>query len=363
MRVAVNAWFLNAPTTGSGQYLTSLAAALRELAPDLELLMIEPRTRGKLAKVWFEQVGFPMAAARLKADLAWVPYWAGPLACDLPVVCTIHDVIALALPAYRGGLAGAAYLSLVRASAPNAAHILTDSEFSRQDIIKRLEIPEERVTAVLLAADARFSPSMDPDAIAGARARYDLPETYVLYLGGFDPRKNIETLFQVYVWAGETIGTDFPLVITGRPEDRCYAADGAPTTLGEMAKLLEVEDVVRFVGRVSEEDKPAVYAGARAFLYPSTYEGFGLPPLEAMACGVPVIGSNATCIAEVVGAAGMLVDPMDARRMAGALIAVCAEDDLHARLAQKAILRAAEFSWSRAAIDTLGVFRRVRRSR
>lgn len=362
MRVAVNAWFLNSPTTGSGQYLRSLSAAIASLNTDVELVMVEPRARGKLAKVWFEQVEFPLAVRRMKADLAWVPYWAGPLACAIPVVCTIHDVIPLALPAYRGGIPGAAYLSLVRASAPGAAHILTDSEFSRQDIVKHLGIPEDRVTAVLLAADARFSPGPPAEDTDRVRARYNLPETYALYLGGFDPRKNIETLFQVYVWAGETIGTDFPLVVTGRPEDRCYAADGAATTLGEMAKALEVEDVVRLVGRVDEDDKPALYAGARAFVYPSTYEGFGLPPLEAMACGVPVIGSNAACIPEVVGGAGMLVDPLDARRMAGALIAVCAEDDLHARLAQKALLRASEFSWSRAAIDTLGVFRRTMRA-
>lgn len=357
MRVAVNAWFLNAPTTGSGQYLGSLSEALRALGTDLELVMVEPGSRGKLAKVWFEQVGFPAAVRRMKADLAWVPYWAGPLACPAPVVCTIHDVIALALPAYRGGVAGAAYLSLVTASAPGAAHILTDSEFSKQDIVARLGLPAERVTAVLLAADGRFRPGVPGNDAERAKARYGLPERYTLYLGGFDPRKNIETLLQVYVWAGETIGEEYPLVVTGRPEDRCFTADGAPTTLGEMARALEVEDVVRFVGRVAEEDKPAVYAGARALVYPSRYEGFGLPPLEAMACGVPVIGSNAACIPEVVGPAGILVDPMDARRMAGALIAVCAEDELHDRLAAKALLRAAEFSWQRAAIDTAAVFR------
>jgi len=359
MRVAVNAWFLDSPTTGSGQYLRHLAPALEALDSDLELVMIPPPRRGKLDKVLFEQVGFPRAAKAAGADLAWVPYWAGPLRSALPVVCTIHDVIALALPAYRGGLAASAYLSLVRASAAGATQVLTDSAYSRTDIIARLGLPPERVSAVLLAADPRFTPAVSEAQRADVRERYGLPERYCLYLGGFDPRKNIETLFQVYGWADESIGDEFPLVIAGAPGDACTTAEGAPTTLGALARAVDVEDVVRFIPRPTEEDKPAVYAGARAFLYPTLYEGFGLPALEAMACGVPVVGSNATCVPEVVGDGGMLVDALDARRMAGALIAVCVEDDLHARLAQRALLQAATFSWQRAAIDTLAVFRKA----
>ncbi len=366
MKIAVNAWFLDSPeqhTTGSGQYALHLLNALREIAPDVEIECVQPRRRDNLAKVWFEQNEFPSAARRMKADIAFVPYWAPPLHCEAPAVVTIHDVIPIALPAYRGGPLQRAYASLVRAASPNAAHVITDSEFSKQDVLKHLQLDPSRVTAIPLAAEARFSPIMREEDRARVIERYNLPESYVLYLGGFDPRKNIETLMQVYVWAGESISDDFPLVISGCADTPATTEDNTRTTLGEMAKALEIEGDVRLIGRVAEEDKPALFAGARAFLYPSEYEGFGLPALEAMACGVPVVGSNAASIAEVVGNAGMLVAPKDARQMAGALIAVCTEDELHERLRTRALIRAAQFTWQRTAADTHEVFRKVHEQR
>ena len=362
MKIAVNAWFLDTPeqhTTGSGQYALHLLNALREIAPDAEIECVQPRSRGDVAKVRFEQNEFPDAARRMNADIAFVPYWAPPLRSDVPVVVTIHDVIPIALPAYRGGPLQRAYSSLVRAASPNAAHVLTDSEFSRQDILKLLKLDPVKVTAVPLAVESRYSPIVDEEDRWRVIERYSLPETYVLYLGGFDPRKNIETLLQVYVWAGETIGDEYPLVINGSADTPATTEDNTRTTLGEMVKALDIEGDVRLIGRVAEEDKPALYAGARAFLYTSEYEGFGLPALEAMACGVPVVGSNAASISEVVGNAGMLVEPKNARQMAGSLIATCTEDELHERLRTRALIRAAQFTWQRTAAETYQVFKQV----
>jgi glycosyltransferase involved in cell wall biosynthesis len=362
MKIAVNAWFLDSSheqTSGSGQYARNVIAALKEVASDLEIECVSPRNRGDLAKVQFEQIEFPRAAKRMNANVAFVPYWAPPLRSDVPVIVTIHDVIPIVLPEYRSGILQRAYSSLVRAASPNAAAILTDSEFSKQDIIKQLRLDTSRVTVVPLAVEARFNPSVPQEDVERVRGRYDLPDSYVLYLSGFDERKNIETLMQVYVWCGETIGEEFPLVISGEPSTLVTTEGSERLSLARMAEQLDVSDVVRFIGRVAEDDKPAVYAGARCFLFPSTYEGFGLPPLEAMACGVPVVGSDAASIAEVVGNAGILVGPKDARRMAGALIAVCTEDTLHARLRQRALLRATQFTWERTAAETLAVFRNV----
>ncbi|MCL5998371.1 MAG: glycosyltransferase family 4 protein [Chloroflexi bacterium] len=360
MRIALNAWFYDQPTTGSGQYVRNLLDALREIAPAVNIEPVVPRSRGDWAKVWFEQVEFPRAAQRMKADLAFVPYWAPPLQCAIPTVVTIHDVIPLALPAYRGGPPQRLYTALVRAASTNAIHILTDSEFSKRDILKHLAVEAGRVTAVPLAADIRFTPFVPDDELDRVRERYQLPASYAFYLGSFDSRKNIETLLQIYVWCGDTIGQEFPLVVTGEPGTPAYASDGRKTTLGQMAKELDLdEEEVRFIGRVAEEDKPALYAGARCFVFTSLYEGFGLPALEAMACGTPVVGSDASSMPEVVGNAGMLVAPLDARRMAGAVIAICTEDELHDKLSQRAILRAAQFSWQRTALETLAVFKRV----
>jgi glycosyltransferase involved in cell wall biosynthesis len=360
MRIALNAWFNDQPTTGSGQYVRQLVPALRRADPSIEIEVVAPRIRNDAAKVWFEQVTFPRAAAWMKADIAFVPYWAPPLQCSVPVVVTIHDVIPLALPAYRGGPLQRLYTSLVRAASPNATHILTDSEFSKQDIQRLLHVSADRITAIPLAAEERFTPAIPEEALQRVQERYRLPESYVFYLGGYDARKNAETLFQVYTWCAETIGQDFPLLMTGTSDTPAFAADGRAMTLGQMMQELELDaETVRFIGRPPEEDKPALYAGARCFLYTSTYEGFGLPALEALACGTPVVGSDASSIPEVVGNAGMLVNPFDARAMAGALIGVCTEDTLYQRLRERALLRSTQFSWQRTALETLAVFKAV----
>ena len=361
MKIAVNAWFLDAVTTGSGQYTRNVLQALGEVAPDIQIECVEPSpaSRGDVAKVRFEQIDFPRAARRMQADIAFVPYWGPPLQSEVPVVTTIHDVISLALPDYRGNLKHRAYSALVRAGAGQACAILTDSEHSKRDILQYLPVKEADITVVPLAAEPRFQPAIDEDALWRVRETYALPENYTLYLGSYDRRKNIETVMQVYVWCGDPIGDDFPLVMNGTAEQWAYTSDGERMTLGQMAAALEIQDVVRFIGRVDEVDKPAVLAGARAFLFPSTYEGFGLPVLEAMACGTPVIGSNASSIPEVVGNAAILADPLDARRMSGATIAICTEDDYHDRMRQRGLMQAAQFTWQRTAFETAAVFRKV----
>lgn len=347
--------------TGSGQYTRQLLDALPNVAPEFQLELVTPTThqRGDLAKVAFEQIHFPRAAQRMNANLAFVPYWAPPLQTAVPVITTIHDVIPIALSNYRGGPHHRAYAALVRASAGNAAAVITDSEHSKNDITRLLPVLASSITVVPLAARSEYTPAIPDEDTQRVYERYQLPERYVLYLGNFDPRKNIETLLQVMVWCGESIGAEQPLVINGTPETPVTTSSGERVTLQHMVDTLDVADVVRLIGRVAEEDKPALYANARVFLLPSRYEGFGLPALEAMACGTPVIGSNASSIPEVVGNAGILVDPDDARRMAGAVIALCDEDDYHARMRQRSLMRAAQYSWQRTALETASVFRKV----
>ena len=383
MHVVVNGWFWNRPDTGSGQYVRECIGALAALAPDVRITVIVPQESQKqdapsaggkrqeelppncilhLAscnlsdwdKLHFEQFTFPHLCRELRADLAHIPYWGSPLSPSVPTVVSILDLIPLLLPEYRGGPLVRAYTGLVKAAAMNARLVLTISESSRRDIVKHLDIPEARVRVTYLAAGPHYSPRRDPVDDAALRRNYlDLPQDYVLYLGGFDARKNIETLLQVYTWAQDTIGHDFPLIVAGQlPKHGSLFRD--PRVI---AKALEVEDVVRCIGPVAEEDKPALYRGATAFLYPTRYEGFGLPALEALACGVPVVGSNASSVPEIVGEAGMLVDPDDARSMAGALIAVVSDDELHEKLANAAQEQARKFSWEKCARETLQAYR------
>ena len=384
MRIVINGWFLDQPHTGSGQYTRQLVKQLPKVAPQHEYAVVVPdkgsftihdiasnpnlqslisniqRPTSNVRKVLFEQSSVPRAAAAYQADLLHVPYWAPPLRTKMPIVVTIHDLIPLLLPEYRGGPFVRMYTSLVGAAARGADLILTDSEASRRDTIQHLAIPEARVRTIYLAADPKFSTRIDPIDTAALQQNYDLPDAYVLYLGGFDARKNIETLLQVYAWAEDALGEFFPLVIAGELPDRHNAFFRDPRII---ARQIEVEKAVRFIGPVAEEDKVALYQQARAFLFASSYEGFGLPPLEALACGVPVVGSNAASIPEIVGNAGMLVDPLDARAMAGALIAVATDKQLHDNLAERAVEQAARFSWEKCARETVQAYEDVKRDK
>ena len=380
MRIVISGWFSDQPDTGSGQYTLQLLKQLPCVAPQHDYALVVPNKgsfkihditadtdfqlltsniqspKSNFRKLLFEQSIMPRAASAYEADVLHIPYWAPPLRSGVPIVVTIHDIIPLILPQYRGGAFVRAYTQLVSTSARGATLILTDSEASRSDIIQHLHIPADRVRTIYLAADPKFTDHADPIDTAALHKNYDLPDDYVLYLGGCDARKNVETLLQVYTWAQDALGEDYPLVFAGSLPDRHDEFFRDPRVI---AKQIEVENVVRFIGRVAEEDKVALYQQARAFLYPTVYEGFGLPALEALACGVPVVGSNVSSVPEIVGDAGILVDPQDARAMAGALIAVCTEDPLHDELSERALRQAAQFSWERCARETVEAYESV----
>jgi glycosyltransferase involved in cell wall biosynthesis len=375
MRITINAWFWDSPTTGSGQYTRRLVESLAAFYADLQIVLVTPTSeeqsyptscilhpvpcsRSNLGKVWFEQFAFPKVCARLGADVAHVPYWAPPLHSSIPTVVTIHDLIPLLLREYRGGPLVRFYTALVSTTAQNAALVLTDSEASRRDILTHLHLPPERVRAIPLATDGCYHPEPESDD-AAVRARYGLPDRYVLYLGGFDVRKNVAIVLATYRWAGTAIGEGCPLVIAGRlPEkDTAFAPD--PRRLAQEQGI--DERFVRFVSPVDEADKPTLYRGAVAFIFPSRYEGFGLPPLEALACGTPVVGSNAASIPEVVGNAGVLLPPDDAEGMAGALIQLAIDDDFRAEMSRRALAQAARFSWERTAQETLAAYQAMMR--
>jgi glycosyltransferase involved in cell wall biosynthesis len=373
MRIAVNGWFWDQPHTGSGQYTRQILVHLLKVAPEHEYIVVTPETSFRisspetinpassvsrkpgLGKVWFEQVTFPRACRRVKADVAHVPYWGSPLSPSVPTVVTIHDIIPLLLPEYRGGVQVRTYTGLVQSAAAKANLVLTDSEASKRDIVTHMDLPESRVRVIYLATDAVFSPDPEPDD-EKIRADYGLPDEYVLYLSGFDVRKNLVGLLQAWTFAEGSIGEVTPLVIAGRiPEHSSFSPDPR-----KIAQALEINPATLcFPGPVKEAHKPAVYRGSVCFLFPSRYEGFGLTPLEALSCGVPVVGSDASSIPEVVGDAGVLVPPDDTRDMAGALIAVATEPAMRDHLGVRARAQADRFSWEKTARQTLEAYEDV----
>ena len=367
--IAFNAWFWNRPDTGSGQYLHGLVDGLLAVEPSIRLTLVAPEGwqidappgigiervslhgTGHLAKVRFEQQDFPQAAARIGADLAHVPYWGAPLVSPLPIVVTIHDLIPLLLPAYRGGLLARLYTALVAASAGGASAVLTDSEHSRQDILRHLHLPADRVHAILLACGEAYRPEPDDALDKAVRQKYSLPPEYVLYLGGSDIRKNVEGLIRAYVYVKTS---EVPLVLAGRLPDKVTSRF---TDVPRLIQSMDIGDIVQVIGQIDEADKPSLYRMAKCFVFPSFYEGFGLPVLEAMACGTPVVAADTSSLAEIVGDAGFLVRPDDIERLAGAIVSILVDEDLAQDLSQKSKRRAAEFSWNRVARETIAVYR------
>jgi glycosyltransferase involved in cell wall biosynthesis len=234
--------------------------------------------------------------------------------------------------------------------------VLTDAEATRTEVVRRLGIPPARIRAVPLAAGPAYRPVEDPERVAEVRGRYGLPEHYFLYLGGFDERKNLTTLFRAVAEARRREPGLPPLVVAGALPARETPLIPDPRRLAREAGL---DGGVTFPGRIAEEAKPALYSGALAFLFPSRYEGFGLPVLEAMACGAPVIAACATSLREVVGEAGLLVSPDDVAGWADAIVQLARNEELRRGLRALGLNRAAQFSWERTARETAAAYRAV----
>ena len=367
MRVALNGWFfIRHPHTGTGQYLRALLDWLPQVSAEADYHLVIPRVSktpavpagwrlhpiacgaSDLDKLYFEQVLFPQACRRLRVDVAHVPYWAPPLFFSAaPLVVTIHDLIPRLLPPYRGGALARAYTALVSAATPRASLILADSEASRRDIIDNLRLPEKKVRRIYLAADQRYRPDGNLATEHACRWKYGLPMKYGLYLGGFDVRKNVPALLEA--WAKNHLARHSPLVLAGfvpKPDRRLFA------DYADLTARLGLTSAVKFIGPVDEADKPTLYRGAAVFVYPSRYEGFGLPPLEAMSCGTPVITTRCASLPEVVGQAAIMVSPDDPSALGQAILACLIEPGTAHALRERGLEQARQFTWQKTARDT-----------
>lgn len=357
MKVILNGWFAG-QHVGSGQYTDQLLAAFRALAPadgptGDHLTLVQPSGRGALAKLWFEQVTFPRHSAG--ADIAHVPYWAPPLRPIVPTVVTVHDLIPLLLPDYRRDIRVRAYTTLVARATPYAAAVLADSEHTAADIRSHLDVDPARVHVVPLGvAMPEDRAGLDARA-ADLRTRRRLPARFGLYLGGFDARKNLLTLLRA--WRDVYAGTRTPLVIAGRLPAAGDDLFRHPSELARQAGL--AEEAYILLGPVGEGEKWALYRAAAVFAFPSRYEGFGLPPLEAMAVGTPVVAADASSLPEVVGDAGLLVAPEDVAGWASAIRGIVGDSGKAAALAEAGRSRAAGFTWQRTAAMTREVYSTV----
>lgn len=373
MHIVFNGWFWDQPNTGSGQYLRHLLHHLRRVASDLEMSLVLPPglatpdelpadinvittkgSRSNVGKVLFEQRTFPQMAGRSGADVAHVPYWGSPLSSPIPVVTSVLDVIPLALPQYSPGVRRRLYTSLVSAAARGSSHIITISNAAKADIVRYLGLPEASITTTYLAADEAYHPRIGAERDAAVREKYNLPDQFVLYLNGFDIRKRLADALLAYTYVGPVHDGEIPLVIGGREP-----AWGTPMfpDMREYAEKLKITEYVRWIGYVDDADKPSLYRLADVYVNPTIYEGFGLPVLEAMASGTPVVARDIPVMEEIAGDAAYLVK--DARTMGGAIIALLIQEPLRQSQISRGLAQATHYSWRKTARETLAVYEKV----
>ncbi len=272
---------------------------------------------------------------------------------DARTVLTVHDLIYRLFPDYHLPL-NKWFLNLfMPLFVRRADAIIAVSQCTKNDLMRHYDVAPEKITVIYEGVDARFRPITDRDALAAVRARYSLPQRYILYVGTLEPRKNLPTLLEAYATLqAQSPIPDLQLVIVGR---RGWLYESFFQRLRE----LNLEDQVILLGFIPDEDLPAVYSGADLFVFPSLYEGFGLPPLEAMACGTPVVSSDTSSLPEVVGEAGLMVDPHDVRALTEAIERALTDRHLRAELRARGLEQASRFTWEKTARQTLKVYRNV----
>lgn len=352
MRIALDTQSLRGRRTGIGQYLANLLAALHEVAPKNEYLPVDlgaaPVMRTDQRLRW-QQWELPRRVRAAHPDLLHVPGFDAPIWKPCPVILTVHDLIGMIFPANLPPVSRFYWAWWLPFTVRFADAIIADSECTRQDIIRRLHISAQRITVIHAGVDPGFRPQ-PADRIAACREHHGLTQDIILYLGTLEPRKGIDTLIDAF---GRLAG-DFPhqLVIAGQ---RGWYWE----PLVRRAEALDLGDRVRFLDYIPDADRAPLYAAASVFAFPSRYEGFGLPILEAMACGTPVVCSNTSSLPEIAGPAARYVPPDHSAALAEAISAVLADPALADDLRERGLRRAGEFTWERAARQTLTVYQRV----
>jgi len=364
MHVAIDARLVRYTSGGIARYTLELAPALAALAPEHRFTLLRSaRQRGGLPRAsnlrsvplvtpphhrW-EQLTLPLEVARLRPSLLHCPDFIPPFRRLFPAVVTVHDLGFLRFPQTLTAESRRYYGQVGRA-VRSAERTIAVSHQTAADLVDRLGAPKERIRVVHNGVGAAFRPVDDPAVLAAARTRHGLDRPYILFVGTFEPRKNLPTLLRAF--RAVRARHDVLLALVGR---RGWLFQ----PIFELIDELALRRHVRLVEGAPTSDLPALYSAALAFAFPSLYEGFGLPPLEAMACGVPTVVADTSSLPEVVGEAALRHPPTDHEALAATLLRLIEDESLRATLRVRGIERAARFSWEESARGTLGVYKEV----
>ena len=372
-RIAIEAQALRPPMSGVGRAVHELIAHLPAQATDHRFTVYHPLgapvpreragehmsfrpsllpTRLRPVRLLWQQAVLPLTLRWTRAEVLHATSYTAPLLTNVPVVLTIYDTIALQFPQWCKRLNALHFRLVMRRNAARAARIIVPSEATRADVVRDLGVPPEKIRMIPLGVSEAFRPVEDPAELRRAREELGLPTRYILFTGNLEPKKNLPALIDAFSESHLTGRYTHRLVIAGMKGWRCSDVFAA-------VRRNRMADIVQFLGRVPSRLLPALYSGASVFVMPSLYEGFGLPPLEAMACGAPVVTTTAGALPEVVGDAALTVPPNDTRLLRMAIEKVLTNQYLARKLGELGRQRAKKFSWNTTARKTIEVYDEV----
>jgi glycosyltransferase involved in cell wall biosynthesis len=382
MRIGIDARFLTHPQAGGFKtYTKSLIAALAEIDSENEYLLyldrapdgrtqlpgsqnfsirVVPGSTPLVGMLWREQIRLSRQAQSDRLNLLHSPSLTAPLRLACPSVVTIHDMIWYFPERFSNGksvsgkrkLMERYYRSVPKVAARKAAAVITVSYAAKESIVQHLGISPDQIFVTHEAASCIYRQVSNQEALEGIRQKYNLTTGFVLAIGSADPRKNIKSLVQAYASLPKSLQERYHLAVVWT---HTLLAD----ELAQQVEALNLKDRVQFLQRVPDEDLVLLYNAATLFVFPSLYEGFGLPPLEAMACGTPVVATNNSSIPEIVGDAALLTEAEDVATMTELMAKVLDDDSLQRALIEKGLNQAAQFSWRKCGYKTLDTYKKA----
>jgi glycosyltransferase involved in cell wall biosynthesis len=367
MRIGVDARLMHHQPAGISKYTGHLLRALAELDLDDEFLTFQHRNQRepvikapnfRRATLYSpvhsrtEQYLLPAELLRFRLSLLHSPDFIQPLHANVPTVITVHDLAFLHYPHFLTA-DSATYYGQIDRAVRTAEAVIVPSESTKQDLVAMIGIPNRKINVIYEAAADNFKPLPLDETRRTLSDALGIGSAYMLFVGTIEPRKNLNGLLQAFhILRSHYNETTTQLVIAG---GKGWLFEETLATVSQLG----LDDAVRFLGRVDDDTLHKLYVGARLHVHPAHYEGFGLPPIEAMACGTPTIVSNVSSLPEVVQDAGLLVDPNNWEEIAVAMHRLLSDNALHAELRHKGLKRAHCFSWEKAAAATLDVYRRA----
>lgn len=360
MRIAIDAHSLGTKSAGKETYIQNLLDALSRIDKENEYLIYTSAdavlnfpSNYKVIKIktknrWLRLLYLRSSLKKNSPDIYHCQYFLPPF-FDSPSVITIHDTSFLTHPECFTNREKLIF-KFLNNSIRRAKKIITISNFSKNELLKYFKIPREKIDIISLAANEIFKPDIHHSAIHKIKLKYSLPDNYILYVGRFTIWKNIPVLIKAFSFFKKQDKAGFKLVLAGKN-------DRKSKDLKRLVSELNLWEEVKFIDYLYGADLSAVYNAAKLFVFPSFYEGFGMPPLEAMACGIPVITSNASVFPEVLGDAATMIDPYDAEGLAKAMEKLLSDNALREKMILKGLEQAKKFSWINTAQKTLAAYK------